>query len=59
MVRFFLFCFFFVLISGLHEIAEPCKKSIKREPVSECSILFEIKKGENFNHRNIVGYFAD
>ena len=23
------------------------------EPVSKCSILFEIKKGENFNHRNI------
>ncbi len=31
MVRFFLFCFFFVLISGFHEIAEPCKKSIKRD----------------------------
>jgi len=22
------------------------------EPVSKCSILFEIKEGENFNHRN-------
>ncbi|NOY60429.1 MAG: PIN domain-containing protein [Calditrichaeota bacterium] len=28
------------------------KQSI--EPVSKCSILFEIKKGENFNHRNML-----
>jgi hypothetical protein len=24
------------------------------EPVSKCSILFDIKEGENFNHRNIL-----
>jgi len=24
------------------------------EPVSKCSILFEVKKGENFNRRNIL-----
>ena len=23
------------------------------EPVSKCSIFFEIKEGENFNHRNM------
>jgi hypothetical protein len=26
--------------------------SFMSEPVSKCSILFEIKEGENFNHRN-------
>jgi hypothetical protein len=25
-----------------------------REPVSKCSILFEIKEGENFNRRNML-----
>jgi hypothetical protein len=24
-----------------------------KDPVSKCSILFEIKEGENFSHRNI------
>ena len=24
------------------------------EPISKCSILFEVKKDENFNHRNIL-----
>jgi len=23
-----------------------------REPISKCSILFKVKEGENFNHRN-------
>ncbi|HBF43543.1 MAG TPA: hypothetical protein DDW42_07950 [Desulfobacteraceae bacterium] len=31
----------------------------QEEPVSKCPILFEVKKGENFNHRNMVGYFED
>jgi len=25
----------------------------KREPFEKCSILFKIKEGENFNHRNM------
>jgi hypothetical protein len=29
------------------------KKSLSYEPVSKCSNLFEVKKGENFNHRNM------
>ena len=28
------------------------EKYLKKEPVSKCSILFEIKEGENFNQRN-------
>ena len=29
------------------------------EAVSKCSILFKIKEGENFNHRNTLRYFED
>jgi len=27
---------------------------LKGEPVSKCSILFKVKKGENFNRRNTL-----
>ncbi len=32
---------------------------MKKKPVPKCSILFEVKEGENFNRRNIQEYFED
>jgi hypothetical protein len=43
----------FYKIFWIHYNTCPDEKSPKFiEPVSKCSILFEIKEGENFNHRN-------
>jgi|GEM_PF-2700311 len=33
-------------------ILESLRPCMYNEAVSKCSILFEIKEGENFNHRN-------
>jgi len=34
-------------------------RTLGRETFEKCSILFKVKEGENFNHRNTLKYFED